>query len=156
HFSMLWDTEIPRLRIAGDDGAVAEVTVIAGRLGDLRPPSPPPASWASRADSDLAIWHIVLDPNAAWTIPPAAAEDASRVLYVFEGGNVTVDGERIAASTGVRVDAGREVPLVASEHTEILMLQARPLNEPVAQYGPFVMNTRAEIEQAFADYQRTR
>ena len=156
HFAMLWDGDIPRLRVAGDDGAMAEVTVIAGRLGDLEPPSPPPASWASHAESDLAIWHIVLDSGAVWTIPAAKASDSNRVLYLFEGGDLLVDGERIAASTGVRVDATRDVRLVASERTEVLMLQARPLNEPVAQYGPFVMNTRAEIEQAFADYQRTR
>jgi quercetin 2,3-dioxygenase len=156
HFAMLWDGDIPRLRVEGDDGAVAEVTVIAGRLGDLEPPSPPPASWASHAESGLAIWHIVLDPGARWTVPSAELGDVSRVLYVFEGGELGVDGEQIAATTGVRVDARRDVALVATERTEILMLQARPLNEPVAQYGPFVMNTRAEIEQAFADYQRTR
>jgi quercetin 2,3-dioxygenase len=156
HFAMLWDGDIPRLRVEGDDGAVAEVTVISGRLGDLEPPSPPPASWASHAESGLAIWHIVLDPGASWTVPSAGLDDVSRVLYVFEGGGLGVDGEQIAASTGVRVDARRDVALVATERTEILMLQARPLNEPVAQYGPFVMNTRAEIEQAFADYQRTR
>src|SRR4051812_46277638 len=133
HFSMLWDGDIPRLRVEGDGGAVAEITVIAGRLGDLQPPPPPPSSWASRADSDLAIWHIVLDPGAAWTLPAADSGDATRVLYVFEGGNVRVDGEAIAASTGVRVDPTRAVPLTASEPTEILMLQGRPLNEPVAQ-----------------------
>jgi quercetin 2,3-dioxygenase len=156
HFAMLWDTDIPRLRVESDAGAAAEVTVIAGTLGDLLPPAPPPQSWASRAESGLAIWHIVLDAGAAWTMPRAAFGDTNRGLYVFEGGNVLIDGEQIAASTGVRVEPTREVPLRATERTEILMLQARPLNEPVAQYGPFVMNTRAEIEQAFADYQRTR
>jgi redox-sensitive bicupin YhaK (pirin superfamily) len=156
HFAMLWDADIPRLRVEGDAGAMVEVTVIAGSLADLRPPAPPPASWAARAESGLAIWHIVLEPGAAWTLPRATFGDPNRVLYVFEGGDVSVDDERVAASTGVRVDPTCDVSLRATERTEILMLQARPLNEPVAQYGPFVMNTRAEIEQAFADYRRTQ
>jgi redox-sensitive bicupin YhaK (pirin superfamily) len=156
HFAMLWDADIPRLTVTDDDGRTAVVTVIAGRLGELEPASPPPSSWARRPESDLAIWHIVLDPGAAWTVPPAASAATTRTLYVFEGDDVEFDGERIPAATGVVVDPERELPIRAAVHTEILMLQARPLGEPVAQYGPFVMNTRAEIEQAFADYQRTR
>jgi len=156
HFAMLWDRDIPRLTVTDDAGRTAVVTVIAGRLGAAEPPAPPPASWAARAESDLAVWHIVLEPGASWTVPAARSADASRTLYVFEGGEVDVDGEPIPGETGVVVDPTRDVALKASQHTEILMLQARPLGEPVAQYGPFVMNTRAEIEQAFADYQRTR
>ena len=43
----------------------------------------------------------------------------------------------------------------ASSTTEVLMLQGRPIGEPVVQHGPFVMNTDSEIQQAFADYRRT-
>lgn len=149
-YTMLWDADIPRHEPA--DGVT--VTVIAGSLGGLTPPPPPPRSWAARPDSDVAIWHVVLEPGAAWTLPPAAGPDTMRVVYPFEGAP-TVDGVDIGAGTGAVVDAHAAVTLRASDHTEILVLQGRPIGEPVAQYGPFVMNTRAEIEQAFADYRAT-
>ena len=151
HFTMHWDADIPRVTADG-----VEVTVVAGRLADATPASPPPASWASRADADVAIWHIVLQPDATWTVPRAAGADTRRMLYVFAGDGLHVDDTTVDAPTGVVVDAGADVELRASGPTEMLMLQGRPLGEPVAQYGPFVMNTRAEVEQAFDDYQRTR
>jgi quercetin 2,3-dioxygenase len=151
HFTMLWDADIPRVSTDGVD-----VTVVAGTLGDAVPPSPPPASWAARTEADVAIWHIVLEPGSSWVVPRADGADTRRVLYVFGGEGLRVDDTDVDAPTGVVVDATSDVALGASGHTEILMLQGRPLGEPVAQYGPFVMNTRAEIQQAFDDYQRTQ
>lgn len=150
HFTMLWDADIPRVAADG-----VEVTVVAGGLGDAVPPSPPPASWAARAEADVAIWHIVLDAGATWTVPRAADGHTRRLLYVFDGDALRVDDTDIATPTGVVVDATADIELSATGRAEILMLQGRPLGEPVAQYGPFVMNTRAEIEQAFDDYRRT-
>ena len=55
YFTMLWDEEIPRRVVTSDAGVVVgEITVIAGALGDLVPPAPPPNSWAARTDSDVA------------------------------------------------------------------------------------------------------
>jgi redox-sensitive bicupin YhaK (pirin superfamily) len=159
HFSMFWDRDIPRHVVTGDDGRTVEVTVIAGRLADATPPAPPPASWASRAEADVAIWHIVVDPGMRWSLPPAATDDTVRTLYVFEGDGLAVAGRPITASTGVVVDPVADVELAvdtaARRPVELLMLQGRPLREPIARYGPFVMNHRAEIQQAFEDYQRT-
>jgi redox-sensitive bicupin YhaK (pirin superfamily) len=155
HFTMLWNERIPSQRHVDGSGLGTTVTVIAGTFEDLVPPQPPPASWASRADADVAIWHVVMEPGAACSLPRAAADDATRVLYVFEG-SAHVDGESASKDTGVVVDAAQVAPIEAGpQGAEILMLQARPIGEPVAQYGPFVMNTREEIEQAFRDYRST-
>lgn len=153
HFSMFWDADVPRVVADG-----VTVTVVAGSLGDTTPPSPPPASWGSRDEAELAIWHIVVEPGSAWTLPAAAAADANRVLYVFDGDGADLDGTMVDAPTGAVVDPSVALPIAntSDRPVEILMLQGRPLNEPVAQYGPFVMNTRDEIQQAFEDYQRTR
>jgi hypothetical protein len=151
HFSMFWDGRIPRLRAGG-----AEVTVIAGNLAGLQPPSPPPRSWASRADTDVAIWIIRLAPGAGWAVP-AAAPGSNRHLYHFAGGGLRIGTapfpERHLAV--VRPDAALELRAGAGP-SQILLLQGRPIAEPVAQHGPFVMNTRAELQQAFEDYRRTQ
>ncbi len=149
YFTMLWDRAIPRVTADG-----VEVTVIAGRLGEATPPSPPPSSWASQPDSDLAIWSIRMQPGARWTLP-AARPGTNRTLYLFRG-KAQIAGKALAAKVGVKLRGDVEVPLVADGEAELLLLQGRPIGEPVAAYGPFVMNTRAEIQQAFADYQRTR
>ncbi len=151
YFTMFWDGDMPIVRADG-----TEVTVIAGSLGDVHAPTPPPDSYASRADADIAILHIRLDAGAAWTLPPAAGPDTARVLYVFEGDTVDVAGTAVDNDTGVVVDPTVDIALRAGDRpVEILLLQGRPLGEPVAQQGPFVMNTAAEIEQAFRDYRRT-
>jgi redox-sensitive bicupin YhaK (pirin superfamily) len=90
-------------------------------------------------------------------LPEARSGETARVLYVFEGSALRVGGEEVAGAHGALVDASVPLELVAAAHgpVEVLMLQGRPIGEPVAQYGPFVMNTRAEIQQAVEDYQRT-
>ena len=155
YFTMLWNEDIPRHVATDDQGRTTEVTVIAGAFAGLRPPAPPPSSWGSRPEAGLAIWHIVLEPNAQWTLPPATDPDIVRTLYVFEG-SVHIGAHDLEASTGAVVQSDEPIALIGGPYgTEILVLQGRPIGEPVAQYGPFVMNTKAEIEQAFTDYRAT-
>lgn len=155
YFSMLWDHAIPRHEARDEAGRSTEVTVIAGSLADSRALAPPPDSWASRADADVAIWSIRMTPGATWTLPPARA-GTNRTLYFFRGA-VRIADRTLEDKAGVRLRPELPVALVAGpDGAELLLLQGRPIDEPVVQYGPFVMNTPAEIQQAFADYRRTQ
>lgn len=159
HFTMLWADDIPRHRSVDEQGRGRTITVIAGRFDDgteqLVPPNPPPASWASRPEAAVAIWHVVLEPGATLELPSAGDPGVGRVLYVFDGG-VQIGDQHVLLDTGVVVDGSQAVPLVAGESgVEILLLQGRPIAEPVARYGPFVMNTDEEIRQAFTDYRNS-
>lgn len=154
-FTMIWDRDIPRVHATDAAGRTTEVAVVAGRLGDDAPPIPPARSWAARADADVAIWLLRLEPDAEWTLP-AAAPDTVRTLYCFEGEGMTVAGRAIGNDTAALLAPGVDVPLRSGPvATECLLLAGRPIGEPVAQSGPFVMNTRAELQQAFADYRAT-
>ena len=155
YFTMLWGEALPTHTARDGEGRSTEITIIGGAYEGLRPPPPPPDSWASRADADVAIWHAVLDEAATWTVPPAAGAGTVRTLYVFEGG-VRIGAHELEASTGAVLCADEAVAVRGGPYgAEALVLQGRPIGEPVAQYGPFVMNDRAGIEQAFADYRAT-
>ena len=157
YFTMFWDQDIPRTRYTDAGGKTVEVTVIAGALADVQPLAPPPHSWGADPEADLAIWSIAMAEGAAWTIPPARHPAANRTLHQFAGRGFSVAGRDVPGPAAVRVRAGEPVTIAAtSGPVEILLLQGQPIGEPVAQYGPFVMNTRAELEQAFADYRRTQ
>jgi redox-sensitive bicupin YhaK (pirin superfamily) len=156
HFTMFWREQIPTLTARDDANRATTITVIGGRLGETRALAPPPHSWAARPESDFALWSIAMAPGARWTLP-AAARTTGRMLYIFAGGGVRVAGRAVDNARGVQLRADVEVALEnGAAASELLLMQGRPIAEPVAAHGPFVMNSRAEIEQAFRDYQRTR
>ncbi|RZJ24610.1 MAG: pirin family protein [Haliea sp.] len=158
HFTMFWNQEIPRLHASDSEGRLTEVAVVAGALeGAGAPLPPPPDSWAAQEGADVAIWTIRMAPGARWILPPAAGQGTRRQLYFFKGASVAVGGRQIGAPAAIEVRAGVPVELAnGGEEAEFLLLQGRPIGEPVAQYGPFVMNTQAEIAQAMQDYRRTQ
>jgi quercetin 2,3-dioxygenase len=157
HFAMLWDREIPHHVFKDAAGRTTEVTTVAGELAGKRPPPAPPKSWASRTDTDVAIWTLKLEAGATWTLPPAQHPEAIRTLYFFVGSSIKIDDLTLTEHSAAVVRSDIDLKLEAGKDTvELLMLQGRPIGEPVAQHGPFVMNSRAELQQAFTDYQRTQ
>jgi redox-sensitive bicupin YhaK (pirin superfamily) len=172
YFTMLWREKTPVFQHRDADGRVSKLMAVAGALPDAvrhgwtladpevrSPQPPPPDSWASQPGAEVAVWTIDLAPHARCTLPAASA-GLNRTLYFFRGKALTVGPEAVAKSltgrTRLVMEPTAEVPLQAGpDGAQLLMLQGRPIGEPVAQYGPFVMNTQEEIRQAFADYRRT-
>ncbi len=155
HFSMLWSESIPVRTRRDAQGRATTVTVIAGRFDDAVAPSPPPHSWAARPSSEVAIWTLAFEAHARTALPPASP-GVNRTLYVFAGEGVRVGGTLVRPKTAVSLRADVEVEIEnLGAPGEALMLQGRPIAEPVVAHGPFVMNTRQQIMDAFRDYQRT-
>jgi quercetin 2,3-dioxygenase len=96
-----------------------------------------------------------MDPGAEWTLPPAQST-SNRSLYLFRGSDALVAGRSIKRGMRVRLRADTAVSLQAGDREcELLLLQGKPIDEPMVQHGPFVMNSAEEIHKAFSDYRRT-
>ncbi len=159
HFTMLWNERIPRRVHHDATGRATTVTVVAGALpGAPDPLSPPPESWASQPEGDVAIWTLHMEPGAQWSLPAAKGQGTQRMLYFFVGDSLRVGPQEVDRHAALQVRAAEDWLLTNTGTTavECLVLQGRPIGEPVAQYGPFVMNTQAEIMQAMNDYRRTQ
>ena len=160
HFTMFWSEQIAA-GLTGDGGTA--LRCVAGRLaleaGDRPLPTlpAPPDSWAAQPEADLAIWTIKMAPGARWTLPVAQGPATRRMLYFFKGSSIALGGEAVDGHAALELQANAPLELVnGAEPSEFLLLQGRPIGEPVAQYGPFVMNTEAELRQAFDDFKRTQ
>lgn len=156
HFTMFWREQTPKLTVHDAQNRATEVVVVAGRLGATMPPAPPPNSYASKADADVAIWTIRMAAGAHFTLPRAAGASTRRSLYLFDGEAKVAGGELLPNPRRIRLRGDAEAVIEAGPNgADLLLLQGRPIGEPVAQHGPFVMNNRAELQQAYTDYRRT-
>jgi redox-sensitive bicupin YhaK (pirin superfamily) len=156
HFSMLWSENIPVITEQDAQGIESTVRVIAGKFKSTDAPHPTPNSWAADPANAVAIWLLKIGKGGSLTLPKASQE-ANRSLYFYEGNKVVIEETLINASNTIQVKPGNELTISAEgEDAYLLMLQGKPIKEPVAQYGPFVMNTQREIMEAMNEYQQTQ
>ena len=157
HFTMLWNEDLTRKSYQDAAGLNTGVLCVAGTLGELSGSKPPPDSWAAEPDSDLTIATVQLQAGARWALPPAQHSSTRRMLYFFSGTQLEVAGQRVRVASAIALDATHTTALHnTGTDCQLLLLQGKPIAEPVAQHGPFVMNTQAEIVQAFSDYRQTQ
>ena len=139
------DGELVTLVSSPDGGAL--VRLIAGELGGYKGPG--------STHTPIVVSHATISPGAQLVVPWDPTFNA--LAYVLAGSGAAGD-ERRPVQTGQLVvfGAGDTITLTATgtDTLEVLLLGGEPIGEPVVQYGPFVMNTKAEVQQAFEDYQR--
>ncbi len=156
HFKMFWKDAIPVFEHKDASGKKTSVEIMAGKIGDKAAPTPPPNSWAADASNEVAVWNIKMEAGAIWNLPKTS-EGINRTLYFYQGDSLVLAGINIPKYNAVELTPAMEVELQNGNSANgILILQGKPIAEPVIQYGPFVMNTKAEIEQAFDDYHKTQ
>jgi redox-sensitive bicupin YhaK (pirin superfamily) len=133
---------IPEVMQAG-----ARVRVLAGELGGTRGVIEDPST-------DVRYLDVTLAADARFSLPLGDTHNA--FAYVFEG-SARLAGKELATHTLAVLGSGDTVDILAgAAGARFILVAGRPIGEPVVQGGPFVMNTRDEIEQAFADYQAGR
>ena len=156
HFKMLWNEMVPEV-VHTENGKTTTINVIAGELDQVKAPSPTPDSWAADPDHGVAVFTIKMEANATWKLPSAVKQNLNRTLYFYKGESIEMAGQEVANDHLIKVNPNEDIVLNnGNKDAYLLLLQGQPINEPVAQYGPFVMNTETEIQEAFSDYRRTQ
>ncbi|MDD1619901.1 MAG: pirin family protein [Methylococcaceae bacterium] len=138
-YQAILNQDIPKIELADNTGTVR---VIAGSYGDVAGPA--------STFSPMSVLDIRLHSGQARIHLPAGWN----ALLVVLSGKVSINGERFAEQAQLVVldRAGDYLDIEASDDVKLLLLSGEPINEPVVGYGPFVMNTQDEIDQAMEDY----
>jgi len=156
HFKMLWRESIPNYEYTDGNKKTTKVEIIVGKIGKFKAPTPPPNSWAADPKNEVAVWNIKMQAGAVFTLPKASV-GINRTIYFYEGTTLKLAETNINPYSAVELLPNIDVALFAGDtEVSILVLQGRPIGEQVMQYGPFVMNTKEEINQAFEDYHKTQ
>ncbi len=156
HYKMLWSEDVPIISEMDEKRKETNITLIAGNYKGTAAPQPTPNSWANDPENEVRVWTIKMEANSKWTLPKAGSQ-VNSTLFFYDGDSLNIENQEVKNYHSIEVNSLEDIQITAGPtDCFLLLLQGRPINEPVAKYGPFVMNTQQEIQQAFADYQRTQ
>ncbi|AKL94778.1 pirin-like protein [Clostridium aceticum] len=156
YYKMLWAEDIPVVIEEGPAGAKAKINVIAGSYKGTKSLDPNPNSWANNRDNHVGIWTIQLEPDASFILPKVSPT-LNRNLYYYKGSTITIDHTKIQSNSSIKLSGDEEIKVInGDKYSYLLLLEGEPINEPVVNYGPFVMNSMDEIQQAYQDYNTTQ
>jgi len=143
-YQEILDSMIPAVKLGGD-GSIARI--IAGEYDGTKGPA--------RTFTPVNLWDVRL--KAGHERDLRLPDGFTTILLVLNGSVLVNDGEAVgAAELALFERAGGHIALAAQEETTLLVMSGQPIDEPIVGHGPFVMNSREEIDQAFADFRAGR
>lgn len=154
HFKMLWSEDQAKEEFIDANGRKTYIEVVAGKI-NKKTAKPTPSSWAANPANKVLVWNIKMEANSTFKIP-ITTENVTRNLYFYKGEKISIAEKEIVSNQGVELNSNvKTVIKNGNKESCLLVLQGKPINEPVVQHGPFVMNSQDEIRQAMIDYQNT-
>lgn len=152
YYKMLWSEDIPAIDEEDNNKNKISINLVAGHYGDKVALNPAPDSWAADPNNHVQIWTIKMDANAEFVID-AISEDVTRSLYFYEGDTICADDEEIQVGHLMELNSKETFKMNNGKSDgSFLFLQGRPINEPLVQYGPFVANSKQEVQEAMDEY----
>lgn len=155
NYKMLWQEEIPTGVFEQENGKVI-IKAILGTYDGIQAQEPLEHSWAKDPQNHVGIALIDMEAHTTFTLP-AVSDTMNRFVLFYDGTeSIQVADYKLDPNSMVDLAGGEEIVITAGNvGAKLLVLEGEPINEPVAAYGPFVMNTERELQEAFQEYRVT-
>ena len=156
HFKMLWNEDVPVINYKDESNKITSIEVIAGKINTMTALKPNPDSWAANSNNSVGVYTVKMEAGANWILPKTNS-DANRSVFFYKGDTIKLEGKSIPANHVLELEASENIVIQnGNEAAYFLILEGKPIGEPVVQHGPFVMNTQEEIREAMSDYGKTQ
>ncbi|MGG5905318.1 pirin family protein, partial [Sphingobacterium daejeonense] len=156
-YKMLWNEKIPRGSFQDENGKNINLKVILGEYYGIKAQEPLKNSWAIDPKHHVGIALVEMEPGAIFKLN-AVSKTLNRFVFFYDGtSTISVEDYKMQERFIADLAGDEEIVITnGDQKAKILILEGEPINEPVFAYGPFVMSSEKELQEAFNDYRRTQ